>query len=387
MNRTAIHIADFSTPHSGGFVSSLKALKTHAETRGFRLVFVFPAAAKETQWALDMQKMGYVVYFLPMHPSMVTIVKIIRQIAKNESAAIIHTHFSNYNFPACVVSLLLSWQNKTVRTFWHFHSDWQIRMTFARKIKDLILYKILGQYAYGISVSENIKENIISRGMPRQRICYVPNGFDIDRVNASKSDAETVRREIGIPEGAKVFLAFGWEPITKGIDLLLTAFEMFVTQHENAVLFLVGTEAMKQYVVNWACGVQRAWLVISEPRENVADFYQASDVFVSASRSEGFSYSVAEAMAAKLPVVSSKIPGLDWAGNVAGVVFFESCNENSLLQAMGKVLEWTETERAAKTVANKKFIVENYSVEKWAEKILKVYEAVLKENHKGSKTN
>ncbi len=226
MNRTVIHIADFSTPHSGGFVSSLKALKTHAVTRGFRLVFAFPAAAKETQWVLDMQKMGYVVYFLPMRPSMVTIIKIIRQIAKNESAAIIHTHFSNYNFPACVVSLLLSWQNKKVRTIWHFHSDWRIRMTFARKIKDLILYKILGQYAYGISVSENIKENIISRGMPRQRICYVPNGFDIDRVNASKSDSETVRREIGIPESAKVFLAFGWEPITKGIDLLVTAFEI-----------------------------------------------------------------------------------------------------------------------------------------------------------------
>ncbi len=260
-------------------------------------------------------------------------------------------------------------------------------MTFARKIKDLILYKILGQYAYGISVSENIKENIISRGMPRQRICYVPNGFDIDRVNASKSDSETVRREIGIPESAKVFLAFGWEPITKGIDLLLAAFEMFVTQHENAVLFLVGTEAMKQYVDNWTRGVQREWLVISDPRENVADFYQASDVFVSASRSEGFSYSVAEAMAAKLPIVSSNIPGLDWAGNVAGVVFFENCNETSLLQAMGKVLEWTETERAAKTVANKKFIVENYSVEKWAENILKVYKAVLEENHMGPKTN
>ncbi len=47
----------------------------------------------------------------------------------------------------------------------------------------------------------------------------------------------------------------------------------------------------------------------------------------------------------------------------------------------------TETERAAKTVANKKFIVENYSVEKWAENILKVYKAVLEENHMGPKTN
>jgi glycosyltransferase involved in cell wall biosynthesis len=381
LNRTVIHISPFSTPHSGGFISSLKSLVVYAKTKGFRVVLIFPEAARNNRWACEMLTEGYVVYFLPPNQSMVALVNIIKQIAKNETAEIIHSHFSNFNIHACMASLLLSCGNKKIRTIWHFHSDWRIRMTFARRIKDFILYKILGQYVYGISVSENIKENIISRGMPRQRICYVPNGFDIDRVNSSKSDPELIRREIGIPEGAKVFLAFGWEPITKGIDLLLTAFEMFVTKHENAVLFLVGTENMKQYVDNWTCGAQRGWLVISDPRENVADFYKASDVFVSASRSEGFPYSVAEAMAAKLPIVSSNIPGLDWAGNVEGVVFFENCNANSLLQAMEKVLEWPETERAAKTVASNKFIVENYSVEKWSENIIEVYKTILDENH------
>ena len=384
MSRTLIHIADFATPHSGGFVSSLESLGVHAKAEGFRTVFIFPEAAKRTQWAIEMMKNGYILYFLPPNQSVFALVKIIKQIAKNESAEIIHTHFSNYNFPATIASLLLNWENNAVRTVWHFHSDWRIRMTLKRKIKDFILYKVLGHYVYGISVSENIKENIVARGMPRGRIYYVPNGFDINRVTSSQRSAEIIRQEIGIPEGKKVFLAFGWEPITKGVDLLLAAFDTLVTQSTDTVLFLVGTDDMKQYVENWTRGIRRDWIILAEPRETVADFYKVSDVFVSASRSEGFPYSVAEAMAAKLPIVSSNIPALHWARNVEGVAFFESGNENSLFQAMKKVLEWSEAERTQKTSTSNKFVSEHYSLEKWSENIIEIYQMILGETTVGN---
>jgi len=379
LSRTVIHIADFATPHSGGFVSSLESLGGHAKTEGFRTVFVFPDEAKQTQWATEMIKKGYMVYFLHPNQSMVALVKIIKKIAKNESAELIHTHFSNYNIPAFIASLLLNWEKKTVRTIWHFHSDWRIRMTLKRKIKDFILYKVLGHFVYGISVSENIKESIVSRGMPRQRIYYVPNGFDINRVTSSTRTPEIIRQEIGISKGKKVFLAFGWEPITKGVDVLLAAFEILITQSTDVVLFLVGTDVMKQYVEIWTRGIHREWIILAEPRETVADFYNVSDVFVSASRSEGFPYSVAEAMAAKLPIVSSNIPALNWARNVEGVAFFESGNENSLFQAMKKVLEWSSAERNHRTTANNKFVSENYSLEKWSKNIIEIYQMILGE--------
>ena len=377
MDRTVIHIANFSTPHSGGFVSSLESLGAYAKTQGFNLILIFPAAAQETQWAGDMQKNGYRLYFLPSNPSLFALIRTIRQITRSEKADIIHAHFSNYNFHACVVSLLLSWEHKKVRTIWHFHSDWKVKLTLKRKIKDFILYKILGQSAYGIAVSQDIKANIVSRGMPHQRIFYVPNGFDINRVTSSSAESRVIRQEIGIPEQKIIFLAFGWEPITKGVDLLLNAFEILVMQHKEVALFLVGTEIMEQYVANWTRGVYREWLVLAKPREKVADFYKISSVFVSASRSEGFPYSVAEAMAARLPIVSSNIPGLDWAKNVEGVVFFESGNEIALAHAMEKVLAWSEAERVSKTSANNKFIIENYSMGKWAKNIVEVYKTIL----------
>ena len=377
MDRTVIHIANFSTPHSGGFVSSLDFLGTYAKTQGFKMILVFPAAAQKTKWAGEMQKNGYLLRFLPPNPSIVKLIRTIRQMVRSESADIIHAHFSNYNFHACVVSLLLGWDHKKVQTLWHFHSDWKVTLTLKRKIKDIILYKILGQSAYGIAVSQGIKANIASRGMPHHRIFYVPNGFDINRASASSNDPRMIRQEIGIPEEKTVFLAFGWEPITKGVDLLLNAFEILVKQYKNVVLFLVGTDIMEQYVANWTRGVYREWLVLAKPREKVADFYQASNVFVSASRSEGFSYSVAEAMAARLPIVSSNISGLDWAKNVEGVVFFENGNESALAHAMEKVLAWSEAERASKTSANNKFIMENYSIGKWAKNIVEVYKTIL----------
>jgi glycosyltransferase involved in cell wall biosynthesis len=377
LEKTVIHVSPFSTPHSGGFISSLKSLVAYAKTKKFRVVLIFPEAARNTRWACQMLAEGYIVYFLPPNQSMVAIVKIIKGIAEIEKAKIIHTHFSNYNFPASIAALLINWKKEKVRTIWHFHSDWRIRLTLVRRIKDFILFKLLGHYVYGISVSEDIKENIVSRGMPRERIYYVPNGFDINRVISSTKTSAAIRRELGIPEGKTVFLAFGWAPITKGVDLLLAAFEAFAMQSADVVLFLVGADAMKQYIEQWTCGTRRDWLVLSEPRENVADFYKASDVFVSASRSEGFPYSVTEAMAAKLPIVSSDIPALTWARNVEGVVFFESCNVDSLVQAVQTVIEWSEEDRIHKTLANSTFVDSNYSLDKWDENIIKTYISIL----------
>ena len=108
-------------------------------------------------------------------------------------------------------------------------------------------------------------------------------------------------------------------------------------------------------------------------KEQVAEYYKASDVFISASRSEGFPYSVAEAMGANLPIISSDIPGVAWAKQAKGVLLFESGNAIALSQAIQGVLSWPEQELQDRKQSNQQFIVENYTVEKWAKNIIDVY--------------
>ena len=367
-----MHIADFTTPHSGGFIACLSTLGLYGGKEGWRFIFVFPEAAQKNSWAEQLSQNGYKLYFLPSRAPLLNVTNIIREIALKEQANIIHTHFSNYNIPACLASLQLRWAKKAVRVIWHFHSDWRIQLTFLRRIKDFILYNILGRFTYGISVAEHIRENMISRGMQRRRMFYVPNGFDINRIQ-SRVDSASIRQELGIAADKIVFLTFGWEPITKGVDIVLEAFEILTRQCKNATLLLVGTEMMNNYVEAWEGGEAHEWLVLAAPREQVAEYYKASDVFISASRSEGFPYSVAEAMGANLPIISSDIPGVAWAKQAKGVLLFESGNAIALSQAIQGVLSWPEQELQDRKQSNQQFIVENYTVEKWAKNIIDVY--------------
>ena len=137
---------------------------------------------------------------------------------------------------------------------------------------------------------------------------------------------------------------------------------------------------MRQYVHDWNRGNQPCWQYLAEPRERVAEFFAASDAFISASRSEGFPYSIVEAMASKLPVVSSDIPGAAWARGVPGEVFFPPGDADALSKAISQMLSWTDDERSANSNANCSFVTERYSLNQWAENVLSYYTDLLMGN-------
>lgn len=379
MGKAVVHIADFTTPHAGGFISSLKVLASEAKAKGYQVVMVFPAAAEKTAWALQLQQNGFALRFLPSQLTLFSLVWHIRSVVYEENSELLHTHFSNYNFPAAIVSVLSLFTNRKAYVVWHFHSDWRTRLTLKRRVKDFILYRLLGRVTFGIAVSESIREEISGRGMPLQRIKYVPNGFDAERLAGCDKDKDTLRGELGIPQQTRVFLAFGWEPVTKGVDLLLAAFAQLCNGEkcDKVGLLLIGKEPMLQYVNEWSRGDKPSWLYLAEPRERVAELYTVSDVFISASRSEGFPYSVVEAMASRLPVISSDIPGVAWAKGVHGVVFFPSCDVTDLATRISEVTSWNSEEWNCNVNANYSFVTEKYSLQTWAKNVLEVYDAIM----------
>lgn len=379
MGKTVVHIADFTTPHAGGFISSLKVLAAEAKAKGYQVVMVFPAAAEKTAWALQLQQSGFVLRFLPSNLTLFALIRRIKSVVCEEKADLLHTHFSNYNFPAAIVSLLSLFTNRKIYVVWHFHSDWRTRLTLLRRMKDFILYRLLGRVTFGIAVSESIRAEIGGRGMPLHRIKYVPNGFDAERLGDCDKDRDTLRGELGIPQQTRVFLAFGWEPITKGVDLLLAAFAQIGNGEKcyKVGLLLIGKEPMLQYVNEWTRGGKPSWLYLADPRERVAELYAVSDVFISASRSEGFSYSVVEAMASRLPVISSDIPGVAWAKGVQGVISFSPCDVPDLVRGITEVISWSDAQWNSNVNANRSFVIEKYSLQTWARNILEVYDTIL----------
>lgn len=152
-------------------------------------------------------------------------------------------------------------------------------------------------------------------GIPREKFIVIPNGIDIARLRDeyASADRAEVRKELGIPDDARVILNVARLTTQKNPRLLLEGFALFARTHPRDVLVIVGGDAKWEKILK----EQARSLKVAERvflmgmRKDVARFYAIADAFVSTSDIEGFGIAHAEALACGVPVLSTKTAGPD----------------------------------------------------------------------------
>jgi glycosyltransferase involved in cell wall biosynthesis len=154
------------------------------------------------------------------------------------------------------------------------------------------------------ALSNEIASEVERVGVKPERIARIPNGIDVGRhrpVNAAARLA--ARRRLRLPERKTIVLFAGRPARHKGIVELVDAWRR-LRESSGAVLVLVGRTGSKDEVEIPADGPQ---MILRPWSDAIADYYAAADVFVLASRSEGMSNALLEAMASGLPVVATRV--------------------------------------------------------------------------------
>lgn len=119
-------------------------------------------------------------------------------------------------------------------------------------------------------------------------------------------------------------------------------------------------------------------LLGQKSREYIYEHLCNYDLFVQPSLSEGFGLTIAEAMSAKVPVVTSDLPGpMEVIGNGEYGYYFQTGNSQSLFEVLNKILS---DKLPDKTVKAKEFCENNFSVISTARNYLKLYQAIINHN-------
>ncbi len=132
---------------------------------------------------------------------------------------------------------------------------------------------------------------------------YIQNGID---VSTFKRDSyNSIRKDYNIAPNAFVFIYTGQFIARKNIDITLNAFNQLFNEDKNTVFILLGdgperNKLRKKYNNNN--------IIFTGNVNNVEEFLCSSNVYISASKSEGLPNGVLEAMACELPVLLSNIP-------------------------------------------------------------------------------
>jgi glycosyltransferase involved in cell wall biosynthesis len=158
-----------------------------------------------------------------------------------------------------------------------------------------------------IAVSPAMSRELLRIGIRADRVEVIPNG--VAPLPSTSEDDRSVLTHLYAGEGRNgVVLFVGRLTKVKRVALLLHAWAA-TPSRAHAVLLIVGDGPLRHNLEATAetLGLRDSVRFVGMQAE-VLPFYQAADVFVLPSASEGMSNALLEAMAAGLPVVVSDIP-------------------------------------------------------------------------------
>ena len=361
MERKAVlQFAAFSAPYGGNFICSLRRLEELFAEAGIRTIYVFPVAARGLSWAEEMQHDGAEVFFLEERPAAAA--SRLRSIFVQYGVMAIHTHFSETKYNLILKRAIHGKQIAWVR---HVHSAYQYAGFWKEPLKRFA--EPCGQI---IACSSQIAEDMAAHGYAWERISCVYNGIDFSRLERYEP---LDSRQLGIPEHAKRILMFGYDVTIKGIDIALTAIAHLREKRQVVLLLVAGQNlACVRADIDSRLGGVPEWVVFLPPREDVATYYHTADVFLSASRTEGFCYALLEAQYCETYVAASRIPG-----HVPVASMFECGNAEALAGCLEEAFCLEAEEKSKIIQRQKENMIKCYSAEAWAQQVREVYRQKL----------
>lgn len=357
---------DFAAPYKGNFICSIQCLGKHIKNSGGRLWYIFPSSASDFEWTKELERKGEHIIFIESSFFSKRIkfrnIKLINSLINNEEVNIIHTHFVNYNLSLIFLKYFI---HPHVRIIGHFHN---LFIPPNNKFKSLKVLLTQLTFDFIIGVSNAVAASVKATGIKSDKIACVPNAVDFDRLE------NNAPFKISSRSGQKVIMITGWPFYIKGIDTAIEAVSQLNKEGHDAVLAIIlsgANELFKKEIIS-QIGTIPCWVIILKPRDDIATYYNNADIFLSASREEGFSYSLVEAAYCQPLLISSDIPA-PLSLKIPFIYTFKVGDAVELKNLLNTALTITKGKKEEIKRKQKEFVVKEYDLNNWADTITGYY--------------
>lgn len=165
-----------------------------------------------------------------------------------------------------------------------------------------------------LSVSEFTRSKIIKQGVPPEKIDIFPNTFS-EKIFQMSDKNKNIFLKYGVQKNDPVLLSvcrLVSSELAKGYDLVLDALLLLQSKFPSLKYIIVGEGDDRARIERRICSLRLSGKVVlagSVADEDLALYYQNSDVFVLPSEREGFGIVFLEAIASGLPVIAARCAG------------------------------------------------------------------------------
>jgi UDP-glucose:(heptosyl)LPS alpha-1,3-glucosyltransferase len=229
-----------------------------------------------------------------------------------------------------------------------------------------------------VAISKRGKDEIIRHyGTQAEKIRVVYNAIDTNRFDLPDHEKirNEVRRSLGISQNAPVLLFVGSGFQRKGLPFAIKALARLDAEVR---LIVIGHDRMNPYrALAKKEGVEKRVIFLG-PLADVEKYYCASDLFIFPTIYEPFGNVCLEAMAAGIPLVTSRICGgselLDESKN--GYIIDDPTNPVEIADGIRKGL----TLKKQDVFDFNGHVLQNYSWKRYLEEMSIIYEELQKKN-------
>ena len=369
--RSIVQATLWNSPYLGNVMSSELELAKVVRTRlGLGTHFVLAEGAAEQPWTADLEAAGTTWSVLPARGGWRTHMK---QVIEAHNAAVVHTHFTTVDLAAAHTARAAG-----IPCVWHVRTGFN-GYPPRQRIKDLLKMRLVARrdVARIVTVSPWLSELMQRRGVRPEQLETIPNAIVFERF-ADMPSAITARERFGLDADADVVLGLAWWPDIKGADLLLDALERIADRHPSMQALLVGEELMRAFLEERYGEQLPPWLRVSGFVDDAAWLYAAADVFVSASRHEGQSSAIGEAIGCGLGVAMSDIPGTAGWGAAPHLRIFPSEDVAALALTLDELLSLPAESRAVEAEESRHWAHGTVGIDSWSARLCDLYESLMR---------
>jgi PEP-CTERM/exosortase A-associated glycosyltransferase len=362
---------DHSLPIHSGYAYRSQSLFVAQKKRGWYPLVVTSSkhyASAENEWT-ECEQIEDILYhraekiansIVPLGSEIRTMLVLamrIASIAKREHPDLLHAHSPILNaIPALWVSrraripmiyeMRALWEDAAVDHGTYKRRSWQYRL-----VKWLETW-VCRKAAHVTVISDGLRSDLLDRGIPADKITIIPNGVDLGKFSARKSDL--VRLDRWNFKNKMVIGFIGSFFRYEGLDLLIEAFARLVRTRSDIGLLLVGDGEMKSELLNRIKQLHLEELVAipgSVPSTVIPEIYGLIDVLVYPRHSMRLTELVTplkplEAMAMGKPLIASDVGGhRELIQNYRTGLLFKAGSVSALVGAVERLLDSADLRR------------------------------------------
>lgn len=229
----------------------------------------------------------------------------LRRYVLARNVALIHAHQYKANFYTLAASHRLDLAKVTTCHLYYNQVE-----GLAMKAYDWIDQRRLRNFDYIIATSGLVRDDVLGSGISTDKVAVVGNGVDLSRFE-EKTGTVDVRQELGLSPDSRIVGTVGRLHPQKNHALLLKSAKRVIAKFSDVFFLIVGEGRLQAELKTLIRSLDlQGRVIMAGNRADIPDLLASMDLFVLTSLAEGLPMALLEAMASKLPVISTPVGGI-----------------------------------------------------------------------------